>query len=255
MAAPGKHIVAELGFALERDDDELRGRAPIRAEMYVPGTEVLRTSILATWADVICGYLVIGTFGDRVPTTLSLDVHVHEQRPAPDQVLAASRVIKAGRSVVATHVDFTDERGRPMAVATASFMAVPDPAVTLPPGHGDIDARDWGPAVLSRPFAERAGCRRVSPGVALLPRSEDGLNSADTVNGGLIALVIEEAALSAEAGGTLSMMGLRYLRAVRDGPAVASARFAGELATVEVRDAGADDRLCVHAVTRSFPRH
>ena len=90
----------------------------------------------------------------------------------------------------------------------------------------------------------------------MLTRSEDGLNSAKTVNGGLIALAIEEAVLStgdpAGPAGTLASMALHYLRPVRRGPAVATADVTGSVGTVEVRDAGGEHRLAVHATTRLF---
>ena len=79
-----------------------------------------------------------------------------------------------------------------------------------------------------------------------------GSNSSNTVNGGLIALVAEEAALSLSPGATLSSLNLRYLRPVRIGPAVATARTRSGLGQVEVRDAGCDDRLSVLATVRYF---
>ena len=58
---------------------------------------------------------------------------------------------------------------------------------------------------------------------------------------------------SAEAPGrTLAMMTLRYLRAVRVGPAVATATTHGDLAEITVRDGGRDDVLAVLATTRCF---
>ena len=45
--------------------------------------------------------------------------------------------------------------------------------------------------------------------MAVLPRSEDGLNSSNTVYGGLIALAVEEAVLSLADGQTLCSLALR----------------------------------------------
>jgi acyl-coenzyme A thioesterase PaaI-like protein len=50
-------------------------------------------------------------------------------------------------------------------------------------------------------------------------------------------------------------MALRYLRPVRVGPAVATARVIAGIGQVEVRDAGDDDRLAVVATTRSTTTH
>lgn len=259
-AAPA-HIVHELGFHVVPEGDGLRGQATVSPHMLVPGTDVLRTSILATWTDLICGLPVVDVFLPRVPTTLSLEVHVLQPQPAPAQVIGHSRLVKVGRSVVVVHVDFTDGEGRRIAIGSASFMAVPDPTVLMPDEHRDIAARPFSTTRLAVPFAERARCRREGAGVAVLPRSEDGLNSSQTVNGGLIALAIEEAVLCAGEPdrpiGALASMAMHYLRPIRRGPAVATADVsgsaAGAIGTVEVRDAGGEHRLAVHAVTRLFP--
>jgi acyl-coenzyme A thioesterase PaaI-like protein len=129
-------------------------------------------------------------------------------------------------------------------------MSAPDPAAKLPSALS-VDARPQA-VRLSMPLAERAGCERQDPGVAVLPRSEDGLNSANTVNGGLIALAAEEAALSLTLGETLCSLGLRYLQAVRVGPLVATARVHDGLGQVELRDSGAENRLSVTATVRTF---
>ncbi len=105
---------------------------------------------------------------------------------------------------------------------------------------------------LTVPFAERAGCERREPGVAVLPHSDQALNASNTINGGLIALTAEEAALSLEPGLTLSSLALRYLQPARVGPVVASAVVREGLGRIEVRDAGNDNRLCATATCRLF---
>lgn len=131
-------------------------------------------------------------------------------------------------------------------------MAAPDPASSCRATSPSTRHRA-SRARLGLPFAERAGCERREPGVAVLPRSEDGLNAAGTVNGGLIALAVEEAALSLTHGATLSSTAMRYLRPVRSGPAVATAAVRAGLGRVEVRDAGGgDDRPAVTATTRTL---
>jgi acyl-coenzyme A thioesterase PaaI-like protein len=249
---PGSHILQELGFVLTRVDDEVHGTGRVTPEMWAPGTISLRTSILAIWTDVASGHLAINLLAPRVPVTLELDVHVYGQAPGDGAIHAVGRTIKAGRSVVVFSVDFTHDGGEPVAVGAGSFMAAPDPRLTISP-----DILDRSPALarhetLRVPLAERARCQRREPGVAVLPRSDDGLNASDTVNGGLVALAIEEAALSLTPGATLSSMAMRYLRPVRSGPAVASADVLAGLGRVEVRDAGNDDRLAVVATTRTF---
>jgi len=146
--------------------------------------------------------------------------------------------------------DFADDEGDVFAFGSASFMAVPDPTMRLP----DDLSLDLPPPLqtLSVPLAERAGCRRVEPGVVVLERSPDGLNSSNTVNGGLIALAVEEAAVSQSPGHTLSVLDVRYLQPVRLGPVTAAARTRRGLCRVEVHDHGSQDRLAATATARLF---
>lgn len=126
----------------------------------------------------------------------------------------------------------------------------PDPGLTMPSAFSVELAAP--PEPLSRPFAERAGCVRRGPGTVVLPRSEDGLNISRTINGGLIALAAEEAALSLAPGDTLCSLGLRYLQPTRKGPVVATARLRDGLGRVELRGSGNDDRLTGTATARTF---
>jgi acyl-coenzyme A thioesterase PaaI-like protein len=244
-----RHIITELGFTTALVGDEMHGTAPVTTQMHVPGTGHLRTSILATWADNLAGLLAVVALAPRVPVTLELDVHLYRPAPGDGVVRGVGRTVKAGRSVFVASVEFTSGLGEPVAVGAGSFMAAPDPAVTMRASPGADPPPDGR---LTMPFAERAGCERQRPGVAVLPRSEDGLNSSNTVNGGLIALAAEEAVLSLAPGATLCSLGLRYLQAVRAGPVVATARIRDGLGQVELRDAGNGGRLAVTATARTF---
>lgn len=250
IGRPNGHIVLDLGLVISRAGDEVHGVATVVPEMWVPGTTSLRTSILATWVDHVCGLAAIGVLAPRVPVTLELDVHVYDHLPTDGTVHAVARVLKAGRSVVVCGVDVTDGDGSPVAIGNASFMAAPDPGLALPDDLDDQMTRT-APGRLRVPFAERAACERREAGVAALRRSEDGLNASGTINGGLIALLVEEAALSLAPGATLTSMALRYLRPVRTGPAVATACERAGLARVEVRDEGGDGRSAVTGTTRT----
>jgi acyl-coenzyme A thioesterase PaaI-like protein len=251
-ARAARHILNDLGFVVRRAGDEVHGSAEIVPEMGVPGTGHLRTSILATWVDHVSGLAAMVPLAPRVPVTLELDVHVYGHAPGSGTVHAAARVLKAGRSVVVCGVDVVDDDGIPVAIGNASFMAAPDHALTMPE-HTSLDDLMPAPGTLDRPFAEHAHCQRVAPGVAELQRHEHGLNAAGTINGGLIALVAEEAALSLSPGATLASMALRYLRPVRSGPAVATAEVRAGLGRVAVVDAGTDGRPAVTAITRATP--
>jgi len=251
---PSQHLTSELGLAVDVVGDELHGTASVIPEMFVPGTKCLRLSILATWADHVAGILAARTIAPRVSVTLDLDVHVHWAPVGVEAIQAAARPLKVGRSIIVMGVEFTADDGVPLGIGTASFMASPDATLTLPALTEGLAMSRAGARTrrLTVPFAERARCERREPGVAALAMADDGINSSNTLNGGLLALVVEEAALSAAPGTTLASLAMRYLRPVRVGPALATADVSGALGRVEVRDAGRDDRVAVAATTRAF---
>lgn len=246
-----EHVLHELGFDVVRAGDEMHGSAPIVAAMHVPGTSSVRLSILAAWADTLTGLLTLERLAPRIPTTLELDVHAY--RPPCDcgTIQAAGRIVKAGQSVVVAAVHFADASGEPVAFSTVSFTAIPGVSREVPPEILGLVNRP-GARPLRVPFAERAGCERREAGVAVLPWSAGVLNSSGNVTGGLLALAAEEAALSLTPGATLASLAVRFLAPVRLGPGVATADVRSGLGRVEVRDAGADDRLAVLATTRTF---
>ncbi len=244
------HILQELGFSVRRSGDELRGTAEVTPFTHVPGTTHLRTSILASWADMLSGLLAAQVMGPRVPVTLELDVHLYRPAPAAGTIVAVGRAVKKGRSVFVGGVEFSTDSGEPVGFSASSFMAAPDTTLRMP-SLTSLDAMPSAPA-LAMPLADRAGCKRQEPGVAVLPRSEDGLNSSNTVNGGLIALVVEEALLSLAPGKTLCSLALRYMQPVRVGPAVATATMTAGLGQAELRDSGNRNRLSVTATARTF---
>jgi acyl-coenzyme A thioesterase PaaI-like protein len=247
------HITADLGLVGRLDGDVLRGSAEIGPHLLVPGAGCLRISVLAAWLDVLAGLLAVDLMRPRVPVTLDLSIELPRPATGLRRVDAVARVLKAGRSVAVTEIDFTaDGSDEPVAIGTASFMAAPDASLTVPSLADNLEHINANRGRLAVPYADRAGIELRAPGVAALPRRVDGLNAAGTINGGLLALVVEEAARSAAGGGTLSSLVLHYLRPGRVGPAVATATLHGELGRVDVVDEGAEDRLTVVATTRTF---
>jgi acyl-coenzyme A thioesterase PaaI-like protein len=245
------HIMRDLGFVVEAVGDEIHGTGHVIPEMWAPDTEALRTSILAAWADVAAGHIAIGLFEPGVPVTLDLDVHLHHPVIGIDEVRMVACRQKAGRSVSVLSIDITGD-DHDIGFGHATFMAAPNPSLRMPTIVRDEGLLRPHPPSLDVPFAERAGCERLAPGVASIPLRPDGLNSSGTLNGGLLALVVEEAALSMEPGATLASLSMRYVQPVRIGPAVARAEVRDGLANIAVRDTGRDDRLAVIATTRTF---
>lgn len=245
-----QHLLSELGFVVRPAEGGVEGSARVIPEMHAPGAETLRTSVLAIWADIMSGLLAAHDLGGRVPVTLELDIHLLRPAPSAGTVRGRGRALKKGRTVFVAGVDFSDEEGDVFGFGSASFMAAPDPAMRLPEQMGwELPAPEQ---TLSVPLARRAGCELRSPGVVVLACADDRLNSSRTLNGGLITLAAEEAALSHSPGRSLCLLDVRYLQPVRIGPAVATASTTEGLSRVEVRDAGRHDRLAAMATTRTF---
>jgi uncharacterized protein (TIGR00369 family) len=250
-----RHILTELRFSVQRELAEtgrLTGEADLTAFMHVPGTSQLRTSILVIWADTLGGILSLPVLRPRVPVTLELDVHLYRPAPGAGRLRAVCRTVKAGRAVHVVESEFMDETGTVFAFSTGSFMASPDVSLTAPSAGTAMRLLPTAPA-LSVPLGERAGVSRVAAGIAELPMTEEGINSSNTLNGGLIAMACEEAVLSrVPAGTTLQSLAVRYLSPVRTGPAVATAEGSNGLYRVQLRDDGAAGRLATLATARTF---
>lgn len=244
------HVLTELGWSVRQQGDEMHGDGTIYPELHVPGAEQLRTSMLASWADQLMGLIAVQVMRPRVPSTLELDIHLYTPAPGNGVLRGRSALVKAGRSVLTASVEFLNDEDQVFAVGAGSFMLAGDPDVRLPPRLSlDMPAL---PRTLDQPIAERVQCQTRAPGVVALPRRDDGLNASNTVNGGLLALVAEEAVLSLPDAPPLCSLAIRYLRPVRIGPAVATATLRNNLGLVEVRDEGNGNRLAVTATVRTF---
>lgn len=243
------HVLSALGFDVTRTEGGRRGIAEIVPEMHAPGTRAVRTSILATWVDVVAGHLALETIVPQVPVTLSLDVHVVDPRRAVRAIQADATVVKQGRTLLVVRVDVIDEQRRPVALGSATMMASPVPGLTFDPVAAHKDAPHNPNVRLDVPFTDHVRCVRETPGSASLPLAPNAVNASHTLQGGLIGLAAEEAALSLFDDGeaAVSSMVLRYLRPVRVGPAVGTAVRVGSFCDVTVRDRGDGDRVALTA--------
>ncbi len=229
--------VRDLSLETWSTGDGMAGRAPINEHMLVPGTDVVRTSVLLTWADVVTGLLSNRTTAPRIAVTLDLDLHLLRQPVGARQVRFEADVVKAGRSIVVCGVEaFADDDTEPFAGGHATFMGSPNPEHVAPDGFPDHMPGNRGE--LTRPIAERAGAVTVEPGVVEMPLVVANVNATGALQGGLISLCAEEAVLGQAPGMVVASMALRYLRAVRTGPGRATAQLHHHLARFEVHDAG-----------------
>lgn len=253
MATPHQSFIAEIQY--EQDQGLAVARANVIPELCVPETDIALSSVLLTWADILAGPLATQSTMPRVSMTNDLTVRLLG-RPPVGRVDLRSAVLKSGNTTSFTETWLTAAGAPdPFAVVHGTFVASPRPQDT-------IDIETLAGMRLSRPLRmplpERLGARTVAPGVAEVERRDDLLNPADTLQGGVVALLAEIAALSVAPGAIAHELDVRYLRATRVGPAraVATVRHDdGTWKTIDVRsfDTGADDRLTAVAVVRCGP--
>jgi acyl-coenzyme A thioesterase PaaI-like protein len=248
---PSDSAVNDLGLAMEAVGDELHGWADVVPTMWAPGTEMLRASVAMTWADALLGLHAMKALAPRLTVTLELDTHLFDDVAGVERVHARSRLVKAGKTVIFTTLDFFSDDGRLVGFGSGSFMAIPDPQWLAPPLE-EVLARFGRPrGRLVVPLAERIGCERIEPGTAVLPCFPAVHNASQAINGGMLAVAVEEAALSVDDEARwMESMHLRYLRSVRVGPAVARADVHYGTGRVEVHDASTDAVAAI-ATTRA----
>jgi acyl-coenzyme A thioesterase PaaI-like protein len=247
-------FIAEMGFHCAREGDRMAGHSdPPSSALLAPGTDSVRPAVLLTLADVLIGSLANEAALPRITMTVDLNVRVLSPLTSETGFTGEARILKSGRTTTFGEATFAAAGSDTAAVLShGTFIASPRPEdVGFSIANGLPRAlRSTGMTV---PLSARVGCVVVEPGVAEVARRDDLLNPADTLQGGLLALVAEEAACSLRPGTAPTELDVRYLSAVRVGPARASASVLGPVVRVEVRDAGNADRLAAVAVVRFAP--
>ena len=237
-------FVNDLGGWYRLEGERCAGEFEVTGEMLGPDGSV-RASILATQADMIGGALANRASTPRVP--LTVDLTVHRVEPVGVGTLSmVARILRAGRRTVVTEAAFLAGGERPLVVSQATFMPSPNP-VDEQPFVGD---RDGGRPTLTRPFADQLGIRVLAPGLSELDRVPYTMQPTGTIQGGAVAAVAEVAAETAS-GAAVVDIDVRFLAAVRVGPARATAEvLGGGRVRVEVRDRGHGDRLTATLMAR-----
>lgn len=230
-------IVTELGLQVDvREAGEVRAHVTVQPEVCLAG-EVLRTSVIATWADVVTGMGTSHAILPSIPVTLDLETQMVRSVTPHTELLVTAKPLKLGRRIATSEARFTDAAdGSVVAIALASFIGSPNPEHVL---EGGFPATIQSAARLSMPVEERLQRVIVAPGVVDLPRLPDGQNATGAIQGGLVSIGAEEAILSLAApGSSLTSMTVRYFRPFMVGPARADAQLIGDVATVEMVDRG-----------------
>jgi acyl-coenzyme A thioesterase PaaI-like protein len=237
----------DLGHSWQVEDSVCTGEMTVVDELCVPGTGILRASVMATVADVVAGGVANLQMAPRIP--LTVDLTLHPLAPAScSRLTMVGRNLKAGRSTVINEVVFHDEGGAAVAIAHATFMPSPR-------AEDVMAAVRWGrppaPPSLTAPILDAIGARVIGPGVVSLDLVDYVKQPSGTIQGGALAMIAELAA-SSLAEARVTDLEIRFLSAVRVGPARAVATvLGGRLVRIEVRDTGNADRLATLVMART----
>jgi acyl-coenzyme A thioesterase PaaI-like protein len=222
---------------------------------------VLRPTVLAAAVDMVGSLFAREIAGADAIFTPDLSVRA-PALAAPTRLVAHGEILHAGRSTVTSEVRLESDAA-PFAYGQTSFRRVPRPGPAPTP---EELARLVLPEViecvpLERPLAREAGIvvADASRGCVALPLRDALRTPGGVMQGALVALLVEEAALAlaehADAGPhVVTELDVRYLAAGREGPIRSSADWVngreGAMIRIALRDAGHGDRITAAALAR-----
>lgn len=241
---PEPRFIAALGIEVWVEDGRTRGRATIRPAMWAPGTRRTRTGLLATMVDMVGGILPTGA----LTPTVDLRIQLLGEVPSEGVVELYAEPTKLGRRMfvgeVMLHAGATPD---PFARATVTFLN------QIVPGMSGFPPREL-PPMPATSFDELMGVRVVGPDTVEVDLHDGVRNGpAGTIQGGAQATVAEicaEHVLSPLGRFAVVDIDIRYVGAVKVGPAVARAEVLAGVAPsgervvrVRIVDGGADGRV------------
>jgi len=239
-------FLQDIGYTQDISDGVSRGWLQITDELRAPGSSQVRASVLATMSDVWTGALAGMACAPKLALTLDLTARILGD-VGGDRLDIVGTLLKQGRTTIVAETDFRHPvTGAVVAFSHATFVASPRPQDVI----GPLSASRTSGNGLSRPIGEALGAQVVSPGVAQIERGPYVNQPSGTLQGGVVAVLAELAAESLT-GARVIELEVRYLSAVRVGPARTSAvALDDHTVRVEARDVGNHDRLTAVVMAR-----
>jgi acyl-coenzyme A thioesterase PaaI-like protein len=251
---PAVHLLRDLGFRSSRDGDT--STASLEITPGLRDRHGLRLGVLATLVDVSgAGIALAAVAPDWIATA---DLQTHLVRPLQEGVIEIEcRPLRVGAKRVVVDAVLRDGDGVLSGTGRMAFARIPGSA-TRATVEAQSDrqptkfAMDGG-TPIDDSVLERCGMTAVGPGQLRFDKSPYVENSFGTVNGGVLALAAEAAAVSA-AGGLHEPdrqardLHIHYLEQIGDGPVAVTAEVtrdddAGHLCTVRIEDRATPSRL------------
>ena len=243
----GNHAgsIRDLGILTAADGDTLVADIEVRPELWLPGTDVVRTSVLVDAgrrrgraSSPTCRRF-LASASRSTSTCICWRCRAAQGSRPGRSLTARSWVVRAGQRIVVMGVELFDADGRLFAVGNAGFMASPNPAHEVSDGFPlDTSEERFRLAV---PFADRVGLRRTGNGIGdgAVPSRQHQRDRRDP--GRVARARRRRGARRPDAGSApIESMSLRYLRGFRGSAAHATARDRrhGSVASEIVDDEG-----------------
>jgi acyl-coenzyme A thioesterase PaaI-like protein len=246
-------LVDERGLVIE-----------LEPEPHVLHHGIVRLSVLTFLVDVSAG-VTLDTDPDSWTFTTDLSLRMRPV-PAPPHLSASTTFLRQGRRSAHGLVSVIDGDGAEICAGAIGFAHVPRKPGDPPKPHATptgMAERFRGRGRLEAPLREEAGIVALDPaaGVVEIAVTAEVCNPAGTLQGAMVALVVESATEELVGAGTgapvvVTELDIRYLAQANVGPVRSRCRRLGEGpdAAVEVQlvDTGLD-RLTTLAYARAVP--
>ncbi len=263
---PDHHMLRDLALQLQRGV-EIGDRIVLPTPVEVRGPlGWARPGIIATAVDVVAASVALRSLSPDWLATSEISVHTHERRQS-GAIVGNARRLRSGRTTAVIEVELCDEAtGSRVASSIATFVRIarPDDTEAAPVEvPTETETLEFGTAGADQaPAIQRtAGVSTLDGehGVVELAKSDYCGNSVGSLQGGMVALLIElsgESAASHAGGaarGALDVV-VHYLAPGTVGPyrtrAAHQRRLGGaDLYRVELEDTGSGRLMAVGLVT------
>lgn len=242
---PPGHILRKLGIALDPSvEGEVAVSMPVTPHIAGSGGTALLGAV-GTMVDLAAGLIAVRSTAPDWTATFELAIHHVAPAPVGSQLSGTCRLVRGGRNTIISET-LVKADGEDVAYSEVTYIRFPTPPDrpgATPPGP--VDYRDSEPP-LDIALVDLIGFRPEAAGTVSFDLSAPIRNSFGSIQGGMSAVALEQAALSARAPGAIAtFLHVYFLSPAKTGPFHATARVlrdgpSGSTSRVELRDVGAD---------------
>ena len=218
---PDHHLLRDLGFSTESGPGWMTTRLPITPGLM--GVAGLRLGVLASMIDVSGASIAIRSAVPDWIATADLSVHLIQQTHSP-HIDIRCEPLRVGKNSIVVAAEIIDNEGELCGLGRIAFSRIPGSATKASIDElqtsevRTIRSAIQGGSPIHRPIAELCGFNIVGPGQLRFEKTSYVSNSFGTINGGVLALAADEAAVSASGGSCALDLKIQYLEQVGGGP-------------------------------------